>query len=110
MTEPEEQILISAADAKEAAVHVERRAHTLDQGGDVDYDTLVSMRELAKRLETAAGVGPPGPRRQARVVYLSIYPDRVVVHPSREHADRFDLQSRIACIRRVIEFAEGDGL
>ncbi len=45
---------VLASDAMKASEYAERHAHSLDQAGHVDYDMLVSIREVGKRLEAAA--------------------------------------------------------
>lgn len=51
-------------------------------------------------------------QRHKRVVWLNVYEDGTeeYVHPNKEEADASARDGRIACLKIVLDFVEGEGL
>ncbi len=104
---------VLASDAMKASEYAERHAHSLDQAGHVDYPTLVSIREVGKRLEAAARtvLGPKIQPKQKLTVWINLYPIGYPgLYKTRAEADSNAAPNRSECVERTIEFEKGEGL
>ncbi len=105
-----DMVEVLASDAMKASEYAERHAHSLDQAGHVDYDTLCSIREVGKRLEAAARTVLED-QKQKLTVWINFYSIGYPgLYKSRKEADSNAAPNRIACIERPIEFEKGEGL